>query len=116
MIKVIIAGTRGFNNYPLLKETCDHMLQNHDEIEVVSGNAMGADRLGEIWADENGHSVKEFKPDWAKHGNSAGYIRNKSMAIYADALIVFWDGESAGSRHMIDLARDAGLKIKICEF
>ena len=49
MIKVIIAGTRDFNDYALLKKDVDYFLQdfNPSKIEIVSGNARGADKLGE---------------------------------------------------------------------
>ena len=46
----------------------------------------------------------------------AGYLRNKQMAEYADALIAFWDGESKGTKHMIDLAKKNGLKVRIVNY
>ena len=38
------------------------------------------------------------------------------MANYADALIAFWDGKSRGTKHMIDLAKRAKLKVRISYF
>jgi hypothetical protein len=35
------------------------------------------------------------------------------MAKYADVLIAFWDGESKGTKHMIDLAIKYKLEIHI---
>ena len=35
------------------------------------------------------------------YGKSAGFIRNADMGAYADAAIIFWDGESKGTKHMI---------------
>ena len=35
------------------------------------------------------------------------------MADNADALIAIWDGESRGTKHMIDIARRKGLKVWI---
>ena len=52
--KVIIAGGRTFKDYNHLSQVADHMLQNKDDIEVVSGTAMGADQLGEKYAKECG--------------------------------------------------------------
>lgn len=92
------------------------MLQNHMEIEIVSGMSDGADRLGELYAEENGYGIKEFSADWANHGDSAGPIRNKQMAEYANALIAFWDGSSKGTKIMISMAKDAGIKVKVCEY
>ena len=35
------------------------------------------------------------------------------MANYANMLIAFWDGESKGTKHMIDIANECNLKIRI---
>jgi hypothetical protein len=112
-MKVIIAGSRDFNDYNELCKFCDHVLQNQKEIEVVSGTAKGADQLGEKYATERGYTIKQFPADWDKHGRSAGYIRNEEMAKYADALIAFWNGNSKGTEHMINLAKKYNLKIKV---
>lgn len=114
-MKVIVAGSRGFKDYELLKKVCDKMLSktNKSDIEIVSGTAFGADTLGEKYAFERGYKLRRFHANWGKYNKGAGYIRNKEMAEYADALIIFWDNVSKGSKHMIDLARKRGLKIKI---
>jgi len=115
-MKVIIAGGRDFNNYETLKTVCDYMLQNQTEIEIVSGGAKGADSLGEQYATEKGYKLSLFPADWDKHGKSAGYIRNKEMADYSDALIAFWDGNSKGTNHMINLSKQKGLKVKVVKY
>ena len=70
--------------------------------EVISGTAHGIDTLGEKWAERHGIPVKRFPADWNAHGKSAGPIRNRQMAQYADALIVVIDRTvlSPGSRNM----------------
>lgn len=112
-MKLIVAGSRNFNDYKLLKEKLNFFLQNvQSPIEIVSGTAKGADMLGEQYANEMGYSVKQFPADWDKYGKSAGYRRNKTMAEYADALVAFWDGKSKGTKHMISIAEQKGLKIR----
>ncbi len=101
-MKLIISGSRSFNDYDLLSEMAMKVNDKFDEItEVVCGGAKGADVLGKKWADENGIPVKLMPANWTKHGKSAGPIRNREMAEYADALLVFWDGESPGTKNMI---------------
>lgn len=111
--KVIIAGGREFDDYEQLCDMADHMLQNKDNIEVVSGVARGADTLGEMYAKERGYALKQFPADWNKHGLGAGPIRNKQMADYGDALIAFWDGLSKGTKNMIEVARTNDLQVKV---
>ena len=51
--------------------------------------------------------------EWIKYGRAAGPRRNKQMAEYADALLAYWDGKSRGTKNMIELAKDKGLKIGV---
>lgn len=114
-MKIIIAGSRGFNDYELLKSTCDKILINQKDIEIVSGGAKGADALGERYAKERGYGIKLFLADWSL-GRKAGYLRNIKMSEYADALIAFWDGQSRGTKHMIDIANEKGLKVRTIKY
>lgn len=113
-MKVIIAGTRDFNDYHAVKSTVDRTCW--DITEVVSGGASGADALGEEYAKHIGIPLKIFEADWNKHGKAAGPIRNREMASYADALIAFWDGVSSGTMNMIQEARNAGLKVYVYQY
>ena len=119
MIKVIIAGSRTFENYQLLKFKCDAILKEikkDDEVQIVSGGANGADKLGERYAREKHYICKIFEADWDRDGKAAGYIRNEQMAKYADYLIAFWDGKSKGTKHMIDIATANKLGTRIIKF
>lgn len=114
MFRVIIAGGRDFSDYDLLSGTMDLLLSNiHDDITVICGKARGADTLGERYARERGYAVQYFPADWDRCGKRAGYIRNIEMAKDADALAAFWDGHSHGTKHMIETARQNGLKIRV---
>lgn len=116
IFKVIIAGSRNFNDYDLLKSVCDELLSlkiHSHEIVIISGTAYGADKLGEQYADEYGFKVERYPADWGTYGKSAGYRRNEEMAKIADALIAFWDGESKGTMHMINLAERYNLQVHV---
>ena len=115
-MKIIIAGGREFNDYDLLKSKCDEILRLQTDIEIVSGKARGADKLGEDYAKEKGYKIKEFPADWEKYKKGAGYIRNKKMAEYSEGLIAFWDGKSKGTKSMIDLAKQHGLKVRVIKY
>ena len=113
MYKVIVAGSRDFTDYPLLCSLMDQELAGSENVEIVSGGARGADALGERYAREHGYSLKLFPADWDKWGKAAGPIRNSQMAGYADALIAFWNGRSAGTRDMILKAEGKGLRVQV---
>jgi glycerophosphoryl diester phosphodiesterase len=82
----------------------------------VSGKARGADSLGETWGNEKNVPIKSFPANWDLYGKRAGYLRNTEMADYADGLIAFWDGESKGTKHMIDTANNKGLEVHIIKY
>lgn len=100
-MKVVIAGGRDFEDSSLLFSRMDEFHEEFQVSEVVSGGTTGADRLGERWAASKNIPVKKFPALWHIHGRAAGPIRNKQMAQYADAVIVFWDRKSPGTKNMI---------------
>ena len=114
-MKVIVAGGRDFGDYHLLKESLDNFQQEYGNItEVVSGTAIGVDKLGEKYANENNIPIKRFVPDWKGLGKKAGFVRNSQMGNYAKEhngmLIAFWDKQSKGTKGMINYAKRIGLK------
>ena len=133
MFKVIVAGSRDFNDYTLLSEVLDVYLRSiHDDIQIVSGGAKGADLLGEKYAKERGHSIKRFIPDWKdldvpgaiiktnKYGDynaHAGMDRNADMRDYANAAVVYRIGgsKSKGSTDMINKMKKAGKDVQTCD-
>ena len=117
--KVIIAGSRGFSNYKLLKEKCNEYLREKRKdynIIIISGGARGADTLGEKYSKDEGFSLEVFPANWNKFGKSAGFRRNEQMAEVADALIAFWDGKSHGTKHMIEIMENKKLLVKVVNY
>jgi len=112
-MKVIIAGSRDFTDYDLLREHLSAFRKTlMESIEIVSGTARGTDRLGERYAMEERLFLKQFPADWAQYGKQAGYLRNVEMSEYADYLIAFWDGKSPGTKHMLDIWKRTGKPFK----
>lgn len=124
MTRVIIAGSRQFNDYKLMLNTLDelgvHLINTIDSVEIISGHAPGADMLGEKFAKAYGYPLKIFPADWSKYGKAAGPIRNEEMVKYASKadhgiLIAFPVGESRGTRNIIKLAKRYKLEVNVIE-
>jgi hypothetical protein len=114
MIRLIIAGSRNFNDYETLKSVCDRAIEHIDvQIKIISGTARGADQLGERYATERNFPLKKFPANWEEHGKKAGYLRNLEMARYASHAIIFWDGQSKGTESMIRLAETYNLDYRV---
>lgn len=116
--KIIVAGSRDFNDVELMRSELNSFVKElgTKSIEVVSGGARGADHLGEHYAKHYNQACSVFPADWKQYGKRAGYIRNAEMAKYAEACIVFWDGKSKGTKHMIDLAKRYGIILKVVNY
>lgn len=128
-LRVIIAGSRDFDDFPKLMNSSIEILtgiskkrNDLDRIRIISGTARGADKFGEQYAKIAGYELSKFPADWDGLGKRAGYIRNAEMAKFAveddsyGVLIAFWDGQSRGTKHMIDLAKRYGLEVHVVNY
>lgn len=125
-MKVIIAGSRDIilSLYQIEQIVAE---SKFDATEIVSGQACGVDTCGEAYAKVKKIPVKSFPADWnnikskgaiiktnkfgVRYNAKAGFDRNEKMAEYADALILVWDGQSHGSKDMLNRAKEHSLKI-----
>lgn len=102
---VCINGSRGLHNIKLVYTAMERAAkQGIVPSVIISGGAPGVDTLAYQYANENQIEFQEFRADWKKHGKSAGYIRNDEMLGELDALVSVWDGQSRGTKHLVDLA------------
>lgn len=117
--KLIVAGGRNFNHPALLHREIVALttgaLQGRS-ISIASGMARGADHLGYLFAKQNKAKCFTFPAKWELHGKKAGFIRNTEMAEFADGVIAFWDGESRGTKHMIDTMEKMGKQTFIVRY
>lgn len=119
-LRIIVAGSRTFNDYDLLESTLSDYLKENNNVTIISGAAKGADQLGERFARKYRYNLKYFPAQWDMYGKSAGPIRNRKMAEYAaeerGVLFAFWDGKSRGTKSMIDLAKKYGLEVHVVRY
>jgi hypothetical protein len=123
-MKLIIAGSRDITDYEVVREAIiesGFWRTYKRDIEVVCGMALswkwhedpligGVDRLGYRFAENNGLTIHEFPANWKKYGKKAGMMRNIEMGEFSDGLLAVWDGQSTGTKQMIDWASDNGLE------
>ena len=126
-MKVAIVGSRDFTDFSKVVEA---LKPYEDKITtVISGGARGADSLAEDWADKYGKSKHIFEAQWGntegkphyeigynKYGaywKFAGHHRNDLMAEECDCCVAFWDGESSGTKDMIQACKDKNKPVKI---
>lgn len=117
MTRVIVAGSRSIAHRGLVKETIRESPYNPFHGTLICGGASdGVDPIAKEFAQTFTHiEYVEVPAEWDKYGKAAGPKRNRRMAreFDADALIAIWDGESSGTRSMIEEALDAGLSVHV---
>lgn len=112
--RIVVAGSRNVKDKAYVLSELDKILGPiKDRIVIVCGECHGPDLFGREWAESNGVEVISKPADWDTLGKSAGYVRNAEMAKISQGLVLFWDGKSKGSKHMLDLALKERLQVKI---
>lgn len=116
-MKILIAGSRTFNDYDLLSKSI--IESGYNISEIIHGGAIGADQLAQKYAHENNIPTKIFRPKYENFPNNPKYAplaRNLVMVDYCDAAILFWDGKSKGTEFTANALNNSGtewLYIKI---
>jgi len=112
--RVVIAGSRFFNDYALfcaVADKCLSRIRNEYELIILSGHCAGTDIMAERYARENGFELEIFPADWAL-GKRAGPMRNRQMVDVADFAIAF-PGGGPGTASLIGFARQKGIPLRI---
>ena len=119
-MKVVIAGSRSIKDYATTRSAIIESglwAQYGKKIQVVSGEAEGPDKHGEMFAEKAGLKLHKYPAKWSdlkapgavvRHNSRgpynavAGHTRNQKMADVADAaLVVIRDESSRGSMDMV---------------
>ncbi len=82
-----------------------------DTAEIVSGGAKGVDTSAREYALSHGIKLTEFLPENKKYGRSAPLKRNIAIIEYVDVVLAFWDGNSRGTKFVIDTCRKLGKEV-----
>ncbi len=81
--------------------------------EIVSGGAKGIDSCAKKFAINNNIKTTEFLPNYKLFGRGAPIKRNIEIVNYSDLVIAFWDGQSRGTKFVIDLCKKQNKPIKV---
>lgn len=86
------------------------------KVVVISGNAKGADEIGEDFAICEDHGLEIYKADWKTHGKKAGILRNIQMLEEGkpDLVVAFPGGR--GTAHMVEASKKAGVEVIEVEY
>lgn len=108
-IKLAVIGSRDFAD----KRKMDEVLSAWPDVSlIISGGAIGADRMAERWAKAHCIQTQIFYPDHKRYRHPYHH-RNRLIAEACDHLIAFWNGHSTGTKYTIDYARAIGKPVTV---
>ncbi len=106
-MRVAVIGSRGLT----VKDLGKYLPE--DTTEIVSGGAKGVDTSAREYALAHGIKLTEFLPDYKKYGRSAPLKRNITIIENADLVLAFWDGQSRGTKFVIDNCRERSVPVRV---
>lgn len=116
-VRVIVCGSRRWHDR---QRIADRLADVPPAATVVVGynpakdTPKGVDRIAYQEAQKLGLLVEPHPADWDRFGKRAGLVRNEEMARLGAVLcLAFWDGQSNGTRHMMETAADHGIPVEV---
>lgn len=109
-MKIAVVGSRKYTDYEKFKKELQKIwvgLPQGSCITMISGGAKGVDQMAQQYAREAGFDFVLFKPYHlidpnVEYSPKYFFTRNKQIADNADLVVAFWDGESSGTRHIVE--------------
>ena len=117
-VKIGIVGSRSIDSKEYVFSVLDFYLSRlleENEVVIVSGGAIGIDRLGAQWAELRKLKTEIYLPDYKQYGKSATFLRNQQIIDNSDYLIAITTG-SNGTADSIKRAVKKNIPIKIIKY
>lgn len=113
-MRLLICGDRNWTRFDLIWERVKELPK---DTVIIEGDARGADKYAGTAARKEGLKLEVYPADWELYGRAAGPIRNKQMLVEGkpDEVWAFHDAlsESKGTKNTVELAKRAGLKVRV---
>lgn len=113
MFRLLVTGSRDWSDVEVIAKELQFVAGKYKNVVLVSGHAIGADRIAELIAVDLGWAVEIHEPDWSI-GKSAGFKRNTKM-VEADiqAVLAFHKNGSSGTADAIRKAKERKIPTRI---
>ncbi len=110
-MKVLVCGGRNYDDSHSLFSILDGYHELKPITLIIHGDARGADRLAEAWAEDRCINVDACPADWELYGKKAGPIRNQMMLDQHEPELVIAFPGGIGTADMVARAEKAGVPV-----
>ena len=106
-VKIMVCGSRTITDRELIFKWINRELEifHDNKVIIIEGEARGVDTIAKDYALINHLDIMSFPANWDKYGKAAGMIRNEEMVKVCDHCLIFWDGQSHGTKNDIELCK-----------
>lgn len=113
-MRILVTGSRNWSNTNVIKKELqsfeNERLKHYNcckfDIELIHGNASGADKQAGFIASQWGWKVTPVPADWETFGKAAGPIRNRQMLdMQPDVVLGFCKKRSRGTMDCLTEAK-----------
>lgn len=112
MKRVCVCGGRDYTNKARVFRCLDNALAILGDIELIHGDANGADKLAGEWAEIRNQKATPFPAKWKKYGKSAGPIRNREMINNGFDFLIAFPGDK-GTADMIEATMKKNIPVLV---
>ena len=114
MFRLLVTGSRDWSDVEVIATELQFVAKKYNNVVLVSGHAIGADRIAELIAVDLGWVVEIHEPDWTLHGKSAGFKRNTTMLeTDVQAVLAFHKDNSKGTADTIKKAKERKIPTRV---
>ncbi len=115
---ILCCGDRNWCDPVTIKKVLiEYQPHLHNSVNIIHGNADGADTLSALAAISLKYGVESYPANWSRYGRAAGPIRNQQMLDKGkpDLVIVFHSDieNSKGTADMVRRAKKANIPVRI---
>jgi hypothetical protein len=109
-----IIGSRTMVNQELFDEKIEEWVKRYGvPDEIVSGGAVGADTMAEVYAEKNGIPMTIFKPDYSRYpGKYAPIVRNTQIIEHCTHVLAFPSRNGRGTQDSLRKAKRFKRKVR----
>jgi YspA, cpYpsA-related SLOG family len=116
-VKLLVCGSRDYTDIDKVYHVLDAELARvGPALLIISGGARGADTIAHQWATDRKVDHLILYAKWEVEGKGAGPIRNRRMLRNKPKKVFAFHEDidkSRGTRDMVKIAREAGVRVKV---
>ncbi len=113
---LMVCGSRSIEDHDFVWKCIEETYKTYKFDTIIEGGADGVDSLAGLFTIYHRFNHMTIYPQWNKHGNKAGFMRNSDLVEICNKGIAMWDGKSTGTKDSITKLKKVGKLLKVFKY